>query len=228
LYVDRREAFRALLEARRSVRGFQTRPVDRETIREVLRDASRAPSNCNTQPWEVHVVSGSVLKRLSAALVEEFYAGRRQPDFPFEVDAYSGRLGERRVEQGAILYAAHGVARGDAEGRQRTSARNLEFYGAPHAAFLFMPGYSDNDVRVAGDLGMFAQTLLLSLTARGLGSIPQTMLSLYPGVVRDALGMPEDSKLLLGISFGYVDGDNPANDTDLPRDSDSFFFFHDE
>lgn len=52
--------------------------------------------------------------------------------------------------------------------------RNLEFFGAPHVVMHFMPEVGDN-VRVTGDIGMYAQTLLLSLTAPGLGGIPQRL-----------------------------------------------------
>ncbi|WP_338152914.1 nitroreductase family protein [Chimaeribacter coloradensis] len=72
-----------------------------------------------------------------------------------------------------------------------------------------MPGCSA--VRVAGDIGMYAQTLLLSLTAHGLGGIPQTMLGFYAGTIREALGIDPSLKLLFGISLGYPDRDHPAN-----------------
>lgn len=52
-------------------------------IEQVLIDAQSAPSNSNTQPWNIHLVGGETLKNLSAALIKEFdtrcTAGR---DFP--------------------------------------------------------------------------------------------------------------------------------------------------
>jgi nitroreductase len=64
---------------------------------------------------------------------------------------------------------------------------------------------------------MYAQTLLLSLTARGYHSIPQTILGMYADVVRDALGLPDELKLLFGISFGTADPAAPVNDVHMHR-----------
>ncbi|MGA5515410.1 nitroreductase family protein [Streptomyces pseudogriseolus] len=39
-------------------------------MRGVLDHAQTAPSNCNTQPWTVHVVSGTARERLSKELLQ--------------------------------------------------------------------------------------------------------------------------------------------------------------
>jgi len=78
------------------------------------------------------------------------------------------------------------------------------FFGAPHAAFLFMPSVGDS-VRVAADIGMYAQNFLLSLTARGYAGIPQTLLGLFADPIREHIGISDEMKLLFGISFGYAD-----------------------
>ncbi|WP_374962517.1 nitroreductase family protein [Spongiibacter tropicus] len=66
-------------------------------------------------------------------------------------------------------------------------------------------------LREAADCGMFAQNLMLSLTAEGLASCPQTALSFNADLVRDVLDIPPENKLLFGISFGYEDAEDPAN-----------------
>jgi len=73
-----------------------------------------------------------------------------------------------------------------------------------------MPSFGD-DVRVAGDIGMYAQTFLLSLTAHGLGGIPQTMLGFWADTIRELLGIDPSLKMLFGISFGYPDKAASAN-----------------
>ena len=55
--VGRAEAFQSLLQTRHSVRGFLPQPVPQAVMEQVVELASRAPSNCNTQPWKVYVVS---------------------------------------------------------------------------------------------------------------------------------------------------------------------------
>ena len=58
---------------------------------------------------------------------------------------------------------------------------------------------------------MYAQTLMLTLTAHGLGSCPQTALSFQADYVREELGIAPNNKLIFGLSFGYPDPDAPAN-----------------
>ncbi len=51
-----------LLKARKSVRGFLDRPVEREKIMMCLEAARLAPSACNSQPWKFIVVDDKQLK----------------------------------------------------------------------------------------------------------------------------------------------------------------------
>lgn len=194
---------------RRSVRGFLPDEVPQRTLDEVFAIAQRAPSNCNVQPWIPHVVSGEALRRLRAALVA---AGTQndpvEPDWPAD-SKFHGVYRERQVDAAAQLYGAMGVARGDLEGRRAAYVRNLDFFGAPHAVFVFMP--HPFDTREATDIGMYAQTLMLALTARCIASCAQGALGLYPGIVREVLGLPPEQRLLFGVSFGYEDPADKAN-----------------
>lgn len=182
----------------------------------MLEDAQRAPSNCNTQPWIVHIVSGNAIEALSRALHAASEDGQLSPDFSWDETAFPGPYGDRRRAQGKLYYENLGVTRDDAEERRRASAANFSFFNAPHVAFLLMPVVGDS-VRVAGDIGMYAQTFLLALAARGLGGVPQTVLGLYADTVRQSLDIPADQKLLFGISFGIPDESAPANRLRMER-----------
>lgn len=203
-------SFREVVRARRSVRGFLPDVVPEDTLRSVLDDARYAPSNCNTQPWSVHVVSGEKRDELSKALIAAAEAERMTPDFSFSMDEFFGVYQQRASAQGAGYLEALGISRGAADERRKATLRNLEFFGAPHVLLLFMPSFGDN-VRVAGDIGMYGQTLLLSLAAHGLGGIPQTILGFYAETIRKELGVDPSMKLLFGVSFGYPDESAPAN-----------------
>ncbi|MFM5588479.1 nitroreductase [Aeromonas rivipollensis] len=202
--------FRDVVRKRHSVRHFLPQPVPEGILRSVLEDAQLSPSNCNTQPWQTHLVSGSKKDALSKAMLAADDAGQLTPDFSFGINDFPGVYRERYKEQGAAYYQAIGIKRDAYDQRRHASRRNLEFFGAPHVVLLFMPEVGDN-VRVAGDIGMYAQTLLLSLTAHGLGGVPQTMLGFYGETIRKELGIETSSKLLFGISLGYPDMTHPAN-----------------
>lgn len=197
------------IRARRSVRAFLPREVPEATLHEVLTLAQWAPSNCNVQPWLPHVVSGPALARLGEALVAAGAANQPyDPDWPAD-GVYPGVYRERQVDAAARLYGAMGIERRDLEARRAAYLRNLAFFDAPHAAFIFMQ--RPFDTREATDIGMYAQTLMLVLASRGIASCAQGALGLYTGIVRDHLGLPADHGLLFGISFGYEDETAPAN-----------------
>ena len=200
---------------RRSVRGFLPDEVPQSTLDEVFEIAQRAPSNCNVQPWVPHVVSGAALARLRTALVS---AGERgapiAPDWPAD-SKFNGVYRARQVDAAVQLYGAMGVERTDLVGRRAAYVRNLEFFGAPHVVFIFMP--HPFDTREATDIGMYAQTLMLALTARGIASCAQGALGLYPDIVRDALGLPDTQRLLFGVSFGFEDHADKANAARIGR-----------
>lgn len=211
-------SFHNVVRDRRSVRSFLPTPVAESVIKSVVQDAQLAPSNCNTQPWQVHIVSGAKRDALSKAILAADDAGLYTPDFVFDLANYRDRCSERAKAQGAAYYKAIGVSR-EANEDRRTAARfNLEFFGAPHVALLFMPEVGDNVVRVAGDIGMYGQTFLLSLTAHGLGGIPQTMLGFYAQTIRDVLGIDPSSKMLFGISFGFPDMNAVGSDYRIDKD----------
>ena len=208
--------FHETVRARRAVRAFSSAPLSVETLHEILEDAQCAPSNCNTQPWAAHIVSGAKRDAMSEALMLAADEDRYSPDFSFDQSDYFGPYAERSKAQGACYYQALGVAREDYDERRVAGRANLTFFGAPHVAFLFTPSFGDN-VRVASDIGMYGQTFLLALAARGLGGIPQTMLGLFAATVREQLGVTDDMKLLFGISFGHIDEAAPGNSFRIER-----------
>ena len=203
------------IRARRAVRGFLSRPVPDETLRAVFELAQWAPSNCNTQPWQVHVVSGAVCEMLRERLSQAALDPQAfDADFPYD-GKYAGAYRARQVDAALRLYGAMNIARHDKAGRAASFLRNYAFFGAPHVAFVFLP--EPFGLREAGDCGMFAQTLMLAMTAHGIASCPQTALSLHAPLVRETLQVPASNKLLFGISFGYEDPAEPANECRTQR-----------
>lgn len=194
---------------RRSVRGFLQQDVPPEILRAIFQLAQQAPSNCNTQPWTVHVVSGTALHDLGQRLCQAAMdPTQHAPDFPYD-GRYEGVYRERQHDAAAQLHNAMGIAREDKAGRARSFLRNFDFFEAPHAAFIFLP--EPFGLREAADCGLYAQTLMLAMQGHGVASCPQTSLTFHPNIVREALGVSTAHKLLLGISFGYEDTAHAAN-----------------
>lgn len=220
---DLKQAFKTIVDGRRSLRAFLPEPLDSALLESVFAVAQRAPSNCNTQPWLVHVASGEVLETLRREMPGRFMSGEISMDFHYD-GQYAGIYKERQHGSAQALYDAVGVARDDKAGRHEQFMRNFTFFDAPHVAFMFLP--EPFGLREAADLGMYAQTLMLSLTAHGLGSCPQTALSFQANYVRETLGLDDSNKLLFGISFGRPDPDAAVNRcmTDRAALSDTITF----
>ena len=113
------------------------------------------------------------------------------------------------------LYGSMGIAREDRPGRQRAELRNFELFDAPHVAFIGME--RDFGVTVGLDVGMYVQSLLLSMSAYGLGACAQGSMRYYPDDVREMLGIPSSTAIVLGISFGYEDPEIAANKARVDR-----------
>ena len=209
------QVFLDVVSRRRSMRDFKPDPVPREIIESVFGTAQRAPSNCNTQPWFVHVVTGEKLERLREALPAKFAAGEIALDFPYD-GQYEGVYKERQYASAAALYDSLGIARDQKAERNAWFMRNFSFFDAPAVAFFTLPtGFG---LREACDLGMFAQTVMLGLTAHGLGSCPQTALAFLANVIRPALSLGDHEQLMFGMSFGYPT-DTAVNEVTTERAS---------
>lgn len=204
--------FGDIVRARRSARMFlPDKPVPRELLDEALALAIRAPSNSNTQPWHVYLVTGERRAKLVDALLAAVDTA------PPEVGSAGlpPRFAHLRRESGALVYGAMGIERTDAEGRWAAQRRNWEFFRAPVAGVVCM--HRDFGAVEAMGVGMFLQTLMLALTEQGLGSCVQVSISFYPEVLREQLDIPEELAVLCGISIGYADPAFPANHLDTPR-----------
>lgn len=209
-------SFNEVIKLRYSCRKFLSKVVTDTTLHSVLEEAQFSPSNCNTQPWSVHIVSGQKQKELAEKLIAAHKSGQYSPDFTFDTKEFKGIYNERQFAQGKVYYENLGIEREDKEARDEANVKNHNFYNAPHVALLFMPSVGDN-VRVAADIGMYAQTFLLSLTAHGLAGVPQTILGFFADTIREHLNISSEYKLLFGISFGYEDVDAKENSVKMKR-----------
>ena len=198
--------------ARRSVRGYLDKPVPAEVLQRVFEIAQQTPSNCNVQPWKVYVASGALRDRLRRQLLENVMNRvPPNPDYEYRGD-FKDDYRRRQVECAVALYSKMGIGRDDKEGRQRAVLRNFELFDAPYVAFIGM--HPEFGTTVATDVGMYAQTLMLTMTAFGLHSCPMGTMRNYPDLVREAFDIQDDTRILFGLCFGYED---PAVDANAAR-----------
>ena len=216
LNPERGEVFSQIAHERKSVRGFKPDRLSEQVLRRLFEDAQRSPSNCNTQPWKVAVASGEVADKLRTTMTDGMLSGNIDMDFPYD-GQYEGVYKERQKDSAAqLLEVAQGIQRDDKAGRNTAFMRNYQAFDAPHIAFFFLP--APFGIREAADLGMYAQTFMLALTAYGYAGCPQTALSFHASAVKAELGVAKENKLLFAVSFGIEDPAHPANACSIGRE----------
>lgn len=205
------------IRQRRSIRGYKPDPIDQDTIDHILNTAQLSPSNCNVQPWQVLLATGQACQDLKDKMHHAFMHGQNMnPDFS-GLPKFEGEMRTRQVECAQALYGAMDIARDDKIARMKATARNYQFFDAPHVLFITMR--KDFSPAIAVDVGMYAQTLMLLMTAHGIGSCAQASTAYYPNIVRDFFELDDDMGILFGISFGYEDETVDANKTRTSRAS---------
>ncbi|MBO9447083.1 nitroreductase [Ruegeria sp. R14_0] len=197
-----------LLSARHSCRAFRPDPVPKADIEQILSSASRAPSWCNAQPWDIVITSGEETDTFRTALQNEVSTGTPKPDLPFPT-AYSGVYQSRRRDCGWALYEAVGVERGDRAGSAKQMMENFALFGAPHCAIISSP--ADLGPYGAMDCGGFVMAFTLAAQALGVATIPQAAVASYGAFLHRYFDIPDDRLILCAISFGYSDTEHPAN-----------------
>jgi nitroreductase len=219
--------FSDFLASRRTSRSFLPTRLDPQIIDALITDGLTSPSWSNTRPYMVAVASGEVRDRISADLLKRWEGisalrngglkGKLQ--FAFNRAAwplsdynmakpYVKALLPRAQRVGKELYGLLGVPRGDKKARDDQWANNYQFFGAPTVIFVFI--HKSLGVFAANDAGLFAQNLMLSAHARGLGTCAQGAVAMWPDAIRAEFDVPDGYKLIYGISLGYRT-DAPVN-----------------
>ena len=128
-----------LLDQRHSCRGFLDQPVERTLVERIVTTAQKVPSWCNSQPWQLIVLSTGETNRLRETLYDAASGSAPlSPDVGFP-EHYQGIYKERRSDCGWQLYDAVGVAKGDRTASDRQMRENFRFFGAPHLALVTSP-----------------------------------------------------------------------------------------
>ena len=100
---------------RKSVRSFTKKKVSNKIIKNILEVASQAPSGTNTQPWNVHVLTGKKLNEFTSASKKEFITNSE--NLVLERLNYMKKYREpyisRRRKVGWDLYQILNIKKGD-------------------------------------------------------------------------------------------------------------------
>lgn len=197
-----------VLNSRYSCRAYLNKDVPDADIQEVVAAASRVPTWCNAQPWQVIVTKGEATKLFSQALVSAAENGPMAPDFEWPLQ-YTGEYQDRRRVCGYQLYDALDIQREDRERRNEQMMKNYRFFGAPHVAIVT----SEADLGPYGsmDCGGFIAAFTLMAQAKGIATVVQASVTGYAPTIRKHFEIPDNRLVQTAISFGYEEVSDPAN-----------------
>ncbi|WP_413154705.1 nitroreductase [Bartonella sp. cb54] len=203
--------------SRKSIRAFTDQPVTQETIKEILKLATRSPSGANIQPWQVIVLTGQVLQQVGQELSQLVLSGvegkRAHNYYPRQ---WREPYISRRKKMGLDLYKSLGIQKDEQEKMLHQKARNFSFFGAPVGLLFTM----DHDMEMGSwlDLGMFMQTIMLAARGFGLDTCPQAVFADYHEQIRKILSVPSDRHIICGMALGYRDVNAPENNFETERE----------
>ena len=201
------------ITSRRSVRGFLPAAVPRAVIEDILAVAARAPSGTNTQPWQVHVLTGEPLAALSRDLVAAYddpiERATHTEEYAYYPTEWQSPYIDRRRKVGWDLYGLLGIAKTDKAAMHAQHGRNYAFFGAPVGLMFTIDRVLQQGSWL--DYGMFLQSVMVAARGRGLDTCPQAAFMQFHRIIARHLSLSPQQMVVCGMSLGHADPDAVAN-----------------
>lgn len=187
---QRADAFRDLLDGRRTIRQYDSTPVDQSVIESCILAAGTAPSGAHKQPWHFAAISDPDIKKAIREAAEEeeeaFYGGRASDEWlealrPFRTDAHKPFL-----ETAPWLIAIF--------------ARNYD---------LASDGERSKNYYVQESVGIATGMLIAALHHAGLSTLTHTPSPM--GFLNKVLERPSNERAVILLVVGHA-----ASDAEVP------------
>jgi nitroreductase len=223
--TEHTEAIDSAIVSRKSIRAFLPTPVSRETVEDILRIASRAPSGTNTQPWIVHVLTGEpkeeLSKKLLAAYDDPEEASTHKQEYAYYPTEWRSPFIERRRKIGWDLYGLLEIGKTDRSRMHDQHGRNYTFFDAPVGLMFTIDRVMQQGSWL--DYGMFLQNIMIAARARGLDTCPQAAFTQFHRIIMEHIGAPANEMLVCGMSLGHADPEAVENGLVTDREPVSGF-----
>ncbi|MCG8668354.1 MAG: nitroreductase family protein [Pseudomonadales bacterium] len=208
------EEFKKVVESRRSVRKFTSKPIPKEVLEDCLGMAMLAPSSCNLQPWEFHVVQtpNNKQKLVEACMnqnaaktaAELIVVVARTQNWSKIAKLNITDWPQPTVPKHWVSFYKNGVPltywQGpfDALGRVKKSIANVAglFRPIPRGPF----SQADMKVWAVKSVALAAENLMLAFRSHGYDTCP--MEGMDERRVRKLLKLPKDAEVVMVIGAG--------------------------
>ena len=194
--------FKGLMKERHSARDFQKKEIPEETLKEIVRIALDSPSWCNSQPWNVYVVTGKPLEEIRKEWISKNdqqikgYADLQ----PVHRTEFSERCQKNMEQEFKLIKESTNDPELKAFWR-----KNIECFNAPAVVYLTL--HKGHSKWSCYDLGGFGMALMLAAKDLGVDSVVAYELAKYPDVLRKHVKIPDSEDIAVGIALGYENDD---------------------
>jgi nitroreductase len=188
--LERSKSFFDWADKRRSVRDFDSTPVPKEVMENILMTASTAPSGAHKQPWTFCLISNDSLKSKLRALAEEE-----------EKKSYGGRMSDEWLEDLAPL--------GTDWQKEFIDIAPWIVVVMKRAYEFNEDGSKHNNYYVSESVGLASGFLLMAVHQAGLVALTHTPSPM--NFIAKALERPENERPFLLIPVGF-----PTKDAMVP------------
>jgi F420 biosynthesis protein FbiB-like protein len=177
--------FQGLIKGRRSVRRYESRPVDRETIDALLEAGTWAPSAHNRQPWRFAVLTEPPARETLARRMGDLLRAARlaDGDDPADVEADAGRSYTRITGAPLVIVAF-------------LTLEDMDTYPDPARSA------AEHLMAVQG-VAMAVNNILLAAHAAGLGACWMCAPLFCSPAVVEAVGAPSHWQAQALLTLGY-------------------------
>ncbi len=210
-----------------SVRAYLDKPVNKDTVYKLLDIARFSPSGHNAQPWEVAVVTGKAKEQLSEKLIDAVNTKiERKYDYSYSTKDVPLFIKERKDACNIKVFKHKNInPKTDKEKLKEHILENFRCFGAPVCLIISRDKKLGEDAFV--DIGLFAQTIMLTALEFGLATCPQTSIVAYAKLLHDELNIPDDKIIVMSLTLGYPDMNAHINKLRMDRDTvDKFTTFY--
>ncbi|MDA8227282.1 MAG: nitroreductase [Desulfitobacterium hafniense] len=208
--------FKEVVKTRKSTRAFLPQEVDKEIFKQIMEVGNKTPSWGNSQPWEVYVATGKTLENIKKRHAE--YVDKKIKDYS-DIPAAGYDCWPPHILKNIIEWKEHRMDEMHVTDEEAFFAefyeQNKKLFDAPAVIYLCM------DKMLCDwslyDVGAFSMSIQLAAVEYGLQTISAYLLVGYPDILREEMGIPENTKIVFGLGIGYPDKDHLFNQQHTSR-----------
>ena len=169
--------------------------------------AALAPSGTNTQPWQLHVLTGAARQRLvdriQKAYLDPAELATHSEEYAYYPNEWVSPYIDRRRKVGWDLYGLLNIAKTDKARMQAQHARNFQFFDAPVGLIFTIDRVMQQGSWL--DYGMFLQNIMVAARARGLHTCPQAAFTQFHRLIAEELQLAPSQMVVCGMALGHAD-----------------------